>query len=95
MSWINFGEVAYVLERRVGRTQAREWVAEMRGSLTLDEPTRERVLDAASIKARSRLSYADAFAVATAKVFDAVLLTGDPELIAVEEVRVEDLRTRP
>lgn len=94
MSWINLGEVAYLLERRVGRLRAREWVAQMRGSLTLDLPTEERVLNAASIKAAHSVSYADAFALATAQAHDAVLLTGDPEILAAGVGRVEDLRAK-
>ncbi len=95
MSWINLGEVAYVLERRAGRAVAREYVAEIRGSLKLDIATPERVLEAASIKAERRLSYADAFAVATALAHDAVLLTGDPEILAVDAGwSTEDLRRK-
>ena len=93
MSWINLGEVAYVLERRLGAAAAREWIAQIRGSLTLDEPTPERVLEAASIKATHRVSYADAFAVATSQAYDAVLLTGDPEILGADAGwQLEDLR---
>jgi predicted nucleic acid-binding protein len=93
MSWINLGEVADVLERRLGGAVAREWVAHIRGSLELDEPTPERVLEAASIKAAHRVSYADAFAVATAQAHGAVLLTGDPEILDADSGwQVEDLR---
>lgn len=81
MSWINLGEVAYVLQRRVGRDAARQTIAEIRGGLELDVVSPGRVLDAAAIKAEHALSYADAFAVATALAHDAVLLTGDPEIL--------------
>lgn len=93
MSWINLGEVAYVMQRKLGASVARETVAEMRGNLTLDTPAPERVLKAASIKADHRLSYADAFAVATAQAHEALLLTGDPEILGADSSwRVEDLR---
>ena len=47
------------------------------------------VLDAARIKAAHALSYADAFAVATARRLGAVLVTGDPEFRSVaEEIEV-------
>lgn len=78
MSWINLGEVAYVLHRCAGVEIARQRIAEMRGDLTLDLATPERVLEAAEIKAEHRMSFADAFAVATATAYGAVLLTGDP-----------------
>lgn len=43
----------------------------------------DEVLEAAPIKARHAIAYADAFAVATARRLDAVLVTGDPEFAAV------------
>lgn len=93
MSWINLGEVAYVLQRRVGAEAAREQIAEMRGDLTLDLPTPERVLEAAAIKAEHAMSYADAFGVATALAHGAVLLTGDPQIVGGDSAwETEDLR---
>lgn len=93
MSWINLGEVAYTLERRAGAKRAAEVVARLRGRLTLDLPTPDRVLEAAAVKARQTLSYADAFAVATARAHDAVLVTGDPEILAGDpDWQTEDLR---
>jgi predicted nucleic acid-binding protein len=41
------------------------------------------VLSAARIKAAHPISYADAFAVATAKAEAARLATGDPEILAL------------
>ena len=41
--------------------------------------TRAVVLGAAHIKARFRISYADAFAVVAAQDHGAVVMTGDPE----------------
>ncbi|MBI3184359.1 MAG: hypothetical protein HYZ28_19670 [Myxococcales bacterium] len=47
-------------------------------------------LEAARQKARYAISYADAFVVATARQEKAVVLTGDPEILALprEVVRV-------
>lgn len=93
MNWINLGEVAYILQRRVGAQIANSRIPEIASGLTLDLPTPQRVLEAAGIKAEYRLSYADAFAVATARAHDAVLLTGDPELLDADPAwRIEDLR---
>jgi len=48
---------------------------------------------AAFVKARHRLSYADAFCVATAQRMRAPLWTGDPEILALgDELEVVDLR---
>jgi len=81
MSWINLGEVSYIVERRAGTGQAAQVVRALRRQLTLDLPSETRVLEAARIKARHRVAYADAFAVATAIAHEAVLFTGDPEIL--------------
>ena len=93
MSWINVGEVAYVLERRAGVDRSRKVVRELRRLLSLDLPTEERVLEAARVKAEHRMAYADAFAVATAMAHGAQLLTGDPEILEGDpEWSIVDLR---
>ncbi len=81
MSWINLGEVAYITERRQGSNPARRLVGALRPQLRLDQPTPNRVLEAAQIKAAHSVAYADAFAVATAVAHGATLLTGDPEIL--------------
>ena len=94
MSWINLGEVAYIAERRAGSRQARHVVRELRRRVTLDLPTDVRVLEAAHIKGRYAVAYADAFAVATAIAHGAMLLTDDPEILDGDpRWPVEDLRT--
>jgi predicted nucleic acid-binding protein len=77
MSWINLGEVFSVVQRATGADRARAVV----GDLSLELPTETRVLEAAAIKARHVLAYADAFAIATALSHRASLLTGDPEIL--------------
>jgi predicted nucleic acid-binding protein len=95
MSWIDVGEVAYVVERRRGAEEAARVVAQLRAGLTLDAATPARVLEAASIKARHAVGYADAFAVATALAHGAVLVTGDPEILAANRLSpVEDVRSQ-
>jgi predicted nucleic acid-binding protein len=84
MSWINLGEVSYVIERKAGSAQAHEVVRTLRRQLTLDLPSEDRILQAARIKARHRMAYADAFAVATALAHRATLLTGHPEIIGAD-----------
>ena len=94
MSWINLGEVAYIVERRAGVDRARRVVRELRPRLTLDLPSEARVLEAAHLKAGYPMAYADAFAVATAIAHGATLLTGDPEILAGDPAwPVEDLRS--
>jgi ribonuclease VapC len=93
---LNAGEVVYILARDLGDEEA----AFVRDSFALlpvemcpiDE---ELVWEAAGVKARHSLSYADAFAVACALRFDAELATGDPEIVALRDLdglRVHALR---
>lgn len=94
MSWINLGEVYYVIRRDRGEEEAQDVVRDLRPGLRLDLPSEARVLQAARLKADHPLAYADAFAAATAIAHDAILLTGDPELlVATAAWRCEDLRT--
>lgn len=93
MSWMNLGEVFYVVRRRHGDVAAQEVVRDLRARVELDLPSEHRVLSAASIKADHAMAYADAFAAATALAHRATLLTGDPELLLEGAPwRWEDLR---
>lgn len=93
MSWINLGEVFYVVRRLHGGDAAASVVRDLRPQLDLDLPDAERVLEAATIKADHAMAYADAFAAATALAHQAPLLTGDPELLLPSAAWLyEDLR---
>lgn len=81
MSWINLGEVHYVLRRLRGEDDAVETVRDLRDVVDARLPDERLVLDAARIKADRPMSYADAFAAALAVAQEAVLWTGDPELL--------------
>jgi uncharacterized protein len=81
MSWINLGEVSYIVERQAGPDRARRVVQELRRQLMMDLPNETLVLQAAHLKAVHPMAYADAFAVATALMHNAILLTGDPEIL--------------
>ncbi|MGI8575253.1 MAG: PIN domain-containing protein [Egibacteraceae bacterium] len=94
MSWINLGEVYYVVRRAQGEDEGQGVIRDLRPQLLLDLPSEQRVLEAARIKADNSMAYADAFAAATALAHDATLLTGDPELlIPGSGWRTEDLRS--
>ncbi|MDP3973184.1 MAG: PIN domain-containing protein [Candidatus Nanopelagicales bacterium] len=81
MSWINLGEVAYILTRRQSEDAADVVVADVRSSVDVQLPDAPLVLAAAKIKAGMPMAYADAFAAATALRYDVPLMTGDPELL--------------
>ena len=94
MSWINLGEVHYVVRRRHGEEEASEAVRDVRQAVDAVLPDERQVLAAARIKADHQLSYADAFAAALSVARDATLWTGDPELLADGvEWRWRDLRS--
>lgn len=81
MSWINLGEIHYILRRRVGEDEAHRTVRDLREVIDVRLPDERAVLDAARIKADRAMSYADAFAAGLASAHGAELWTGDPELL--------------
>jgi uncharacterized protein with PIN domain len=92
-SWVNLGEVYYLLARRGGHSAAAAAVERVSRRILTDEPSAASIVAAAGIKARHRLFYAEAFAVEVAERHRAPLLTGDPEIVALaSEVTVIDLR---
>ena len=94
ISWINLGEVHYVLLRLHGEDDATETVRDLRDVIDARLPDERVVLDAARFKAVHRMAYADAFAAALASAQDASLWTGDPELLVDGAAwRWRDLRT--
>ncbi|MCD9625186.1 PIN domain-containing protein [Rhabdothermincola salaria] len=94
ISWINLGEVFYVLRRLHGDDAARSTVRDVRDAVEARLPDERLVLDAARIKSEVAMSYADAFAAAQAVALDAELWTGDPELLVKDCAwRWRDLRT--
>ena len=82
MSWVNAGEVHYVVARRTSADAADRVVAQLRSTVDLVDATGPRALAAAGIKAAHRMSYADCFAVATALEYRVPLVTDDPEIIS-------------
>lgn len=81
MSLINIGEVFYLVARRHGSATAERFVSEIpMMPLQALLPDRRLILNAARLKSRFAVSYADAFAVETARQEKAALVTGDPEL---------------
>ena len=80
---VNLGEALYVLIRAHGEAAARKTVDRARAELSVLDPDWNLVVEAARTKAGGGLSYADCFALATARRTGGRLWTGDPELIAV------------
>ena len=86
MTWINVGEVAYIVERRWGTGQVYQVLGTLEATKIDIVPVgRSLALAAAHIKAEHPLAYADAFAAALAMAEDATLVTGDPEFRSLEK----------
>lgn len=89
MNIINLGEVFYLIGRRKGKPEAQETITEIRASpIEIVSASDELVLEAAALKIKYPMAYADAFAVATAVVQQSKLITGDPGLRAIEEAPI-------
>ena len=84
MNEINIGEVYYITAKDRSMEQAEEFLHRLE-TLPIQPVSNSfaDVLEAARIKARFPISYADAFAVATAMRMNAVVVTGDREFQAV------------
>src|SRR5579872_6637263 len=83
MSVVNLGEVLYRLIHVEGAAAAKRHVARFRaGPVELLQAREALVMDAATLKGAHAISYADAFAVATARTERATLVTGDGENFA-------------
>ena len=89
VSIINLGEVFYILGRRVGEREARETIEEIKaGVIEVLPVSEEHVFEAASLKIKYPIAYADGFALAAAIAQSGALVTGDPELKDTREVPI-------
>lgn len=89
MNIINLGEIFYILGRRKGEQEAKSTINELMATpIKILSVTDSLVFEAASLKIRHTIAYADAFAVATTKVQNGTLVTGDPELKDLEEIPI-------
>lgn len=94
ISWINVAEVRYHVERALGDRQATQVVNKLRTLLDCELPTERRIIESSRIKAAHPIALADCFAISTAADNDAILYTGDPEILAINDLpcEVRDLR---
>ena len=90
LSTVNWGEVHYVTHRTHGIEQANK-IAQVIGTFPIEivDADLEIARQAALFKVAHRLSYADCFAAALAKINHATLVTGDKEFKPLEkEIKV-------
>jgi len=93
ISMINLGEAVYGIGRQRGEEEALATLEDIRRlALTVVPASDRAVLAAARFKMHHAVSYADAFAAATAQELQATLVTGDPELTKLgNRLRLEKL----
>ena len=90
MSAINVGELYYSL-RKQHSEKISEWWSELSRTLpvTIVVPTADDIYDAARLKARYPIAYADAFAAALAQKYRCPLVTADPELRSIADLELD------
>jgi predicted nucleic acid-binding protein len=91
LSVVNWGEIFYITLREAGRERA-EHVTHLISSLPIQIISADLDLtkQAAEFKATRKMSYADCFAAALAKLRKAELVTGDKEFKQIEnEVKIQ------
>ena len=92
MSMVNAGEVYYRLARQRGRDCAQSfWDDFQTGPTRIVDAPNWLILEAAQWKSRYPISYADAFAVATARREQAALVSGDPDFQALAASGIVEL----
>lgn len=87
VSLVSAGELFYMTWRKRGADRAEQvWADLRRLPIAVYPVTEARVLAAARLKARHRVSYVDAFSIALAQELDGTVITGDPEFKDVESL---------
>jgi ribonuclease VapC len=87
MNEVNVGEVYYCLAKSHSTQRAEAFLLALpKLPIRFLSNSYDQVLAAARLKAQFPISYADAFAVASAQREKATLVTGDPEFRAVEHL---------
>ena len=90
MSSVNFGEVYYIVLRECGQDKAYE-IEKIIRTLPIEiiDVDMQLAREAAHFKANYRISYADCFAAALAKLRKGEIITGDKEFKSLEtEVKI-------
>jgi PIN domain nuclease of toxin-antitoxin system len=90
MTSVNYGEVYYIVLRECGRDKAEE-IEKVIKTLPIEivDVNIQLAKEAARLKAIKKISYADCFSAALAKIHRGEVITGDKEFKAVEnEVKI-------
>jgi len=94
MTEVNYAEVQYIVRRKDGDAAWATIAGELKAAPIEFHPATRPLADvAADFKARFKISLADAFAAALAKIKNAELATGDPEFKPLEkEIKINWLK---
>ena len=86
ISVVNWGEVLYTIESRYGKVK-RDETEHLMSQMHLDvvDVDKELTREAALYKASHKMSFADCFAAALAKLRKAALVTGDKDFKQLED----------
>jgi len=86
MTSVNFGEVYYIVLRECGKEKA-EAIEKITQTLPIEivDVDVQLAKEAAKLKAAKKISYADCFAAALAKLHKGEVVTGDKEFKALED----------
>ena len=86
MSVVNWGEVYYSTMREQGVAEAEKVILQLdKFPIQMVEANKDLAYEAAKLKGKYRIAYADCFAVALSVKLKASLVTGDPEFKKVKE----------
>ncbi len=91
MSVINVGEVWYTIAREISEEDAEASVKELRDlRIRFESSDWTLTQEAARFKSQHKMSYADCYAAALAKLYKADLVTGDKEFRVLEnELKIQ------
>lgn len=83
---VNWGEIYYITLREQGGEQAETVIRQIRKfPLHLMDADRELTYQAAKLKGKHTIAYADCFAASLAMKLKATLVTGDPEFKILQD----------
>jgi ribonuclease VapC len=86
MSVVNWGEVYYNTMREEGVTEAEKVILQLdRFPIQIVDINKDLAYEAAKLKGKYRIAYADCFAAALSVRLNASLVTGDPEFKKLRE----------
>jgi len=78
MSVVNVGEAYYIVMRKLGESAAEKMLSAMRHTVSFQPVELEMAIDAARLKEKYKLAYADSFAAALALRTNGILVSADP-----------------